>query len=130
MNSQNDDVRNAYKDRFLPVQRKSNWILLSLAISCRMCLEFVHEALCSHDLMMKGVKIVDSAVLADYLLVVGEFNEKELVNLWNELRHPKKIILIGDCAVKNAEKVGKFIDADIINGCPVNIDELGTILTL
>lgn len=130
MNSQNDDVRNPYKDRFLPVQKKSNWIILSPVISCRMCSENVHEALCSYDLMMKGVKIVDNAVLADLLLVVGEFKEEQLDNLWNELKSPKKMMLIGDCAVKEAEKLGNFTDADIINGCPININEVVTILTL
>jgi len=130
LNSQNDDVKNPCKDRFLPVQRKSNWIILSKVLSCSRCHEAVHGALYYHDQRMKGVKLVENAVLADSLLVIGNFMEDDVVTLWNELRNPKRMLLIGDCAVSTAERIKKFTDADIINGCPVDPEEIITILTL
>ncbi|MHA2294860.1 MAG: hypothetical protein ACXAEU_00940 [Candidatus Hodarchaeales archaeon] len=115
--------------RFRFAFRRSNWMAILPTQSCGGCHEVIHEALSTSELTARGIQKVTNLVLADSLLVSGEFNVDELKEAWDFMKQPKKIILLGDCTAKTVNDLGWNFDLTL-KGCPLDLEELKAILTL
>lgn len=112
--------------------KKSPWVSFYNAGGCNGCtLECVACFTPKFDVERLGIVLKSSAKHADVLLVTGIINKRtkqRLLNVYNQLPKPKKVVAVGACAVSGgvfkgshaqAGPLDKVIPVDIfIPGCP------------
>jgi ech hydrogenase subunit C len=111
---------------------KSPWLLHYDCSSCNGCdIEVLACLTPVYDIERFGIINVGNPMHADILLVTGTVNhrnKKVLVNLFDQMPHPKMVVAIGSCALSGGifreaynvvGGVDKVIPVDVyIQGCP------------
>jgi ech hydrogenase subunit C len=125
---------------------KSPWLLHYDCSSCNGCdIEVLASLTPIYDVERFGIINVGNPMHADILLVTGTVNhrnKKVLVNLFDQMPHPRLVIAIGSCALSGGifreaynvvGGVNKVIPVDVyIPGCPAKPEAIidGVILGL
>ncbi|MFW9995848.1 MAG: hypothetical protein ACFFD4_27665 [Candidatus Odinarchaeota archaeon] len=118
------------KCRFRFALRHSNWIALLPVKNCSNCQEAIQEVLYEPELVARGYMMTSNVVLADILVVAGEFDAKKLEVAWETMKQPKKLMLTGNCVLKTIKNLGLDEDFVTLKGCPPDQNELKTFLVL
>jgi len=125
---------------------KSPWLLHYDCSSCNGCdIEVLACLTPIYDVERFGMINVGNPMHADILLVTGTVNhrnKKVLVNLFDQMPHPRRVIAIGSCALSGGifreaynvvGGVNKVIPVDVyVPGCPAKPEAIidGVILGL
>lgn len=117
---------------------KSPWLLHYDCSSCNGCdIEVLACLTPVYDVERFGIINVGNPFHADILLVTGTVNlrnRKVLVNLFDQMPHPKVVVAIGSCALSGGifretynvlGGVDKVIPVDVhVPGCPAKPEEI------
>jgi len=111
---------------------KSPWVTFFNAAGCNGCtLEVLACINPRYDVTRFGIEIKASAKHADVLVVTGivnKQNKKRLLNIYEQLAEPKRVVALGACALSggiykgshaHAGPVDKIIPVNVyVPGCP------------
>ncbi len=111
---------------------RSPWVSFFNAGGCNGCtLEFLACTNPRYDLTRLGIEVKASAKHADVLVVTGivnKQNRKRLINVYEQLAEPKRVVAVGACAITggiykgshaHAGPLDKVIPVTIyVPGCP------------
>ena len=112
--------------------KKSPWVSLLNCGGCNGCtLECIACFNPRYDVTRFGIELKPSAKHADLLLatgIVNKLNKSRLLNIYEQMPEPKKVVAVGACAVSNglykdsyssAGPLNKVVPVDAyVPGCP------------